>query len=61
MENIIKVVIGKTLKEWETRFGNNDSLWDVSIDDVESGAIEPNTDYVYWLINGRLYETDIEC
>lgn len=61
MENIIKIVVGKTLSEWEAKFGDNDDLWDVSIEDLENGGIEPNTECYYWLINGRLYETDIWC
>lgn len=54
----LHIITGKTLPEWEVAFGNDDSLWDVSIDDIDTGAIEPNADYWYWLIGGRLYETN---
>ena len=58
MANQLHVITGKTLKEWKACYGNDDALWDVSIEDIETGAIEPNADCWYWLINGRLYETN---
>ena len=58
--NELHVIVGKTIEEWKSQFGQNDSLWDVSIEDVCNGAVEPNPDCWYWLIDGRLYETDIE-
>lgn len=42
---------------YESRAGGD--LWDFSISDFLTGAIEPNEDIVYCLINNRLYETAI--
>lgn len=53
--------LGHTEEEWLNEFGNDSSpLWDVSIQDIIEGAIEPNDDIIYWYINGRLYETNKE-
>lgn len=54
----ICIEIGHSLDEWEQRFGDSEELWDVSIDDLENGSLDPSV-CKYWLINGRLYETNI--
>ena len=41
-------------------FGNayeEGDLWDFSLEDFESGAVEPDPEMIYWEIDGRLYET----
>lgn len=58
----INFELGHTLQEWKKRFGNVDpyneqALWDVSIEELLDGTLEPQEDTVYWLINGRMYET----
>lgn len=57
-----KVVKGKTLDEYMKKFGdayNSGELWDVDIEDVKSGALEPNNDVEYWEIDGRYYEAPV--
>lgn len=54
----IKIELGHTLEEWEKTYSDNENLWDVNLDDVLNGALEPNEDIVYWYIDGRLYETN---
>ena len=51
-----------TIDEYMDRFGyeyNDGLLWDFEESDFESGSIEFRDDIVYWLIDGRYYETDI--
>lgn len=50
------------IDEYLERFGdeyNDGLLWDFEESDFESGSIEFRDDIVYWLIDGRYYETDI--
>ena len=54
----INYEIGHSVQEWNELFGNNENLWDISIDDFITGAVESNEDMIYWYINGRLYETE---
>lgn len=54
----INYEIGHSVQEWNELFGNNENLWDISIDDFINGAVESNEDMIYWYINGRLYETE---
>ena len=57
-----KVVKGKTLDEYMKKFGdayNSGELWDVDIEDVKSGALEPNDAIEYWEIDGRYYEAPV--
>ena len=56
--------IGHTTEEWEELCSNSNygqalenDYWDFSIDDLLNGAVEPDKDMIYWLIDGRLYET----
>lgn len=51
-----------TIEEYMERFGddyNNGILWDFEDSDFWDGAIEYRKDIVYWLIDGRYYETTI--
>ena len=51
---------GHTLKEWKSKFGKNTGLWDFPVDEILDGTIEPNGEFLYWLIDGRLYETEFD-
>ena len=53
----MEVEVGHTIQEWKDNYddGNN---WDVSLEDIITGAIEPSPNVIYWLIDGRLYETN---
>lgn len=56
----LNIVFGHKKSEWITEHKNKDSegeLWDFPIEELLNGAIEPNEEMWYWLINGRLYET----
>ena len=53
------IEFGHTEDEWEKKGFDTDNCWDFSIEDFLSGAIEPNEDITYWLIDGRIFETDI--
>lgn len=35
-------------------------LWSFSLEDFESGAVEPDPEMIYWEIDGRLYETPLK-
>ena len=52
---------GHTVKEWceiADRADEDDvTLWNFTVDDMVEGAVEANEAILYWLINGRLYET----
>lgn len=52
---------GHTVKEWCDIADRADedgvTLWNFIVEDVMEGAIEANESILYWLINGRLYET----
>ena len=52
---------GHTLQEWSTRFvtlDDDNELWSFPYEELFNGTIEPTEDMVYWLIEGRLYETN---
>lgn len=56
--NKIIIEYGHSLNEWEeTQKSNDFALWDFEPNEVFNGSIEPSCQ-VYWLINGRLYETN---
>ena len=60
---VMEYVEGKTLKEYMSLYGKDyedGNLWDISLEELSNGSIEPNTDIEYWYINGRLYETNKE-
>lgn len=51
---------GHTLSEYDSSFGDKYSegeFWDFSLEDFESGAVEPDPEMIYWEIDDRLYET----
>lgn len=51
-----------TLEEWELLYKQdyiNGDLWDFPLKDIESQAVEPNPNMVYWLIDNQVYETCI--
>lgn len=59
---VISFEVGHTLQEWNEKYGNRDTytdiaFWDVSIEDLLNGGIEPQEGMIYWLIDGRMYET----
>ena len=54
----IHLVLNKTMSEWKRNFESNDNLWNFPIEEILDGTVEPNENIWYWLINGRLYETD---
>ena len=60
----IHIEVGHTIEEWERLCASShngqpleNDYWDLSIDDLLTGAVEANESMTYWLINGRLYET----
>lgn len=55
-----KIIKDKSFEEYLSLYKDaykSGDLWDFSIDDVLSGAIELNSNIVYWKIGDRLYET----
>lgn len=57
----IKIEVGHSVQEWKQYYGANEDSWeptnwDISIEDLISGAIEPSDGMIYWLIDGRLFE-----
>lgn len=54
----VHLVLNKTMSEWIRNFKSNGNLWDFPIEEILDGTVEPNEGIWYWLINGRLYETD---
>lgn len=61
MNKRIVIEFGHTLEEYQEKFGQEyeqGNLWDFAVEEVFDGTIEAeNLDNVYWLIDGRLYET----
>lgn len=49
-----------SLVEWQSLYGEDEDMWDFTVDDVLNGAIELDEGKEYWLIGGRVYETDRE-
>lgn len=57
----MSIETGHTLEEWTSKYGTDSQCyWDFPMEDFITGAVEVNEDIVYWLIDGRIYETDIE-
>ena len=55
-----KVEEGHTLEEYMSIFGKdyeNGNLWDFPIEELYDGSIEPQEHMIYWVIEGRAYET----
>ena len=53
---------GHTHAEYEDTFGeeyDNGELWDYSLEDIKTGAVEPQKGLVYWLIADRDDETRV--
>ena len=42
------------------KYNSNEVLWSFQLDEFIEGAFEVNEDIYYWLINGRVYETEEE-
>lgn len=61
MNKRIVIEFEHTLEEYQEKFGQEyeqGNLWDFAVEEVFNGTIEAeNLDNVYWLIDGRLYET----
>ena len=60
----INIEFGHTKEEWKKLcLGSHNGqplendYWDFSAEDLLNGAIEPEDNMTYWLIEGRLYET----
>ena len=62
----IRIEVGHTIEEWKSLLASSQNgqsfewendYWDLSIEDLLTGAVEPDEDMTYWLIDGRLYET----
>ena len=52
---------GATLEEYMSKHGeahDNGELWDFPYQELFDGTIEPQDGMTYWLIDGRLYETE---
>ena len=54
--------VGHTKEEWkheqaEAAKGQVD-LWSFQVEELLDGTIKPDVDRIYWLIDGRLYETE---
>ena len=64
MNKRIVIEFGHTLEEYQEKFGQEyeqGNLWDFAVEEVFNGTIEAeNLDNVYWLIDGRLYETECQ-
>ena len=61
MTTTYTIVMGHTLEGYMSKYGtqyDNGELWDFSYKMVFDGTIEPQDGMTYWLIDGRLYETE---
>ena len=54
----ITLETGHTLEEWSEKYGNDENRWDFPIEELLDGAIEPDEEMVYWVIDNRVYETN---
>ena len=55
----LHLVLGKTVKEWDETWGNNNSdLRDFLFEELLDGSIDIDENIWYWYINGRCYETE---
>lgn len=66
VEKTIFFEYGHSIEEWNSiktyaEESLSYDLWDFSIDDLINGAIEPEENCLYWLIDGRFYETYLNC
>lgn len=55
----LHLVLGKTVKEWDETWGNeeDDCLWDIAFEELIDGTLFINPTIWYWYIDGRCYET----
>ena len=65
--NYFHIELGHTLEEYKEQFGTlyeEGDLWDYSLEDVKTNAVEGNCNLVYWgcVVNNelRVYETTIQ-
>lgn len=61
MAKFSNIQTNHTLSEYKRKYEESyeaGDLWDFSIEDVQSGAVELETDRIYWQINDRIYETE---
>ena len=64
-----KVEKGHTIEEYREKFGelyDEGELWDFSVEDFENGAVEPDPDKTYWLLEDedgelRYFEVCEDC
>lgn len=52
---------GMTLKQYMGKYWKqykNGDLWDFPYQELFDGSVEPQDGMTYWLIGGRLYETE---
>lgn len=59
---VIHYETGHTVEEYMERFGfeyDSGDCWDILVEELEDGTLEPNEDMVYWLIGDRYYETPL--
>lgn len=57
------IITGHTEEEYFDKFGDKydeGELWDFSREDIETGAIEPDDNMDYWLIDDRYFEVPKE-
>lgn len=55
----IHIEDGHTMEEWAKV--SDEGCWDFPENELFDGTIEPNPYIVYYRIDGRLYETNIEA
>ena len=57
----IHLEVGHTKEEWNHEQAEAAkglvALWSFPVDELLDGTVEPDVDMIYWLIDGRLYET----
>lgn len=46
----IQIELGHTYNEWLELTKDEEGLWDILLEELVNGAIEPRTDVVYWLV-----------
>lgn len=58
-KNPLPIIVeeGHTKEELKTITDNDEEYWDFPLVELLDGTIEPNKEMIYWLIDGRLYET----
>lgn len=58
----IHLEVGHTKEEWRHEKAEAAkrlvALWSFPVEEMVEGSAEPDIDRIYWLIDGRLYETE---